>query len=91
MIELIQTTGVLSVYGNNYIDPLINVYYVSYNSNIHIFAFPQLVDVDLAPYEQLFMAIVDNGATINRTDITNSMIMLLENTYPNCTFTKILI
>lgn len=88
MQELIQCRGVINCNGFNYMDPLINVYYLSYNSTGAILAFPQLVNNELQVFDQLFMALIDNGPTINRNDITNSIIMLLEQEYSGCTFTK---
>jgi hypothetical protein len=87
MQELIQCRGTINCNGLNYLDPLINVYYLSYNSVGPILAFPQLVNNELQVFDQLFMALIDNGPTVSRYDVTNSILMLLEQEYTQCTFT----
>jgi hypothetical protein len=91
MQELIQCRGTINCNGLNYLDPLINVYYLSYNSVGPILAFPQVVNNEMQVLDQLFMAIIGNSSTVNRNDITNSILMLLESEYSGCTFTKTMI
>ena len=88
MTDLIQCTGTINCDGLNYLDPLINVYYLSYNSSTPIYAFPQIVDANLSVQCQLFMGEVGPGSNLTRIDVENAIIMLLESTYTNCTFTK---
>jgi len=88
MASLIQCRGTIEGNGLQYLDPIINVYYLSYSSEYPIYAFPQVIDNEGNIIDQLFMASVDNGPTIGRYDIENAIIMLLQLTYPGCTFTR---
>lgn len=88
MISVIGT--ILAPSGISYIDPLINVYFLSYNPVSDIFAIPQILDDvsysdSISPIDQLdIVSITDRNA--NRDQITSIVLMVLENTYPNCTF-----
>lgn len=88
MASLIQCYGTIEGDGIQYMDPLINVYYLSYNSENPIYAFPQIIDNTGSILEQLFQCDIENGPTIGRFDVENAVIMLLEQAYPTCTFTR---
>jgi hypothetical protein len=88
MASIIQCRGTIEGNGLQYMDPLINVYYLSYNSVYPIYAFPQIIDNTGSILDQLFWAEIDNGPTIGRADVENAVIMLLQQAYPNCTFTR---
>lgn len=88
MISVIGT--ILAPSGISYIDPLINVYFLSYNPQTDIFAVPQILDTatdpdSITPIDQLnIVSIADRNA--NRDQITSIVLMVLENTYSNCKF-----
>lgn len=92
MIHCIGT--LISPIGTLFVDPIINVYYLSYNPVSGIIAFPQIIDTDLYPdvisiIENLNGVNILEGQSTNgvdRVEITNIVLMALENEYPTCQF-----
>lgn len=79
--------------GNVYIDPVINVYYLSYNAESGTYAFPQIVDTNLLPdvisiIEQIEQILIPapGSNVIDRKQITEIVCVFLQNQYPNCQF-----
>ena len=91
MISVIGT--IIAPNGVSYIDPLINIYFLSYNPILPILAIPQIVDVNvypesISPIDQLDLISIDD-VNANRNQITNIVLMTLKNTYTNCEFSII--
>lgn len=87
MFKLIQTEGSLVIDGATYVDPWIDVYYLSYNGVAPIYAFPQIVTPQQGVLAQLLMIQIDtNAMTITRQDILNLTISELSVLFPHCIF-----
>lgn len=88
MAQIIKTEGVINCDGVDFIDPYIDIYYLSYNGVAPIYAFPQIVTLQQNVLAQLFMVSIDaDPMQTNRELILNIIIGVLENTYPLCKFT----
>lgn len=88
MAQIIQTEGIINSDGVDFIDPFIDVYYLSYNGVAPIYAFPQIVTLQQNVLAQLFMISIDADPMItNREFILEVTIGVLKNTYPFCKFT----
>lgn len=86
---MIYCTGTITTDQGVYIDPIINIYYLSYNETQGIFVYPQIVDpADNCPIDQLSGFVISNpdAETIGRDGITGVALMVLSNDYPNCNF-----
>jgi hypothetical protein len=85
---MIQCIGTIQTDNGTYIDPMINVYFLSYSEKFGVMAIPQIVDMDGGPIDQLDAMKIDppSATTTNRIEITNLTIMFLSNLYPNNQF-----
>jgi len=80
---MIKCTGTIETPQGVYINPDINIYYLSYSKPFGVLAFPQIL-VEASPVDQLTPVII-NGPTsnqINRVDIENAVLIFLQNDYP---------
>lgn len=84
---------IITPLGTVYTDPIINTYFLSYNEESGIFAFPQIVDSNLYPetisiveqIEQILIPAPECNA-MDREEITEIALMMLQNQFPNCKF-----
>lgn len=70
-----------------YTDPVINVYYLSYNAESGIIAIPQIIQDDSITDQLLACNIPAPGGNIaDREQITEILCTFLNNEYPECDF-----
>lgn len=85
--KLIQTEGSLIIDGTTYVDPYIDIYYLSYNGVAPIYAFPQIVTSTQGVLAQLLMLQFNNNPmTTTREDLLNLTIGELSILFPHCIF-----
>lgn len=90
---MIFCIGELTVNGIGYIDPIINVYFLSYNQKSGIYSIPQIIDSNLypdiiSPIDELLPILIDapGSNSLNREQITEIVCNFLINQYPECNF-----
>jgi len=87
---MIKCTGTIETPQGVYINPDINIYYLSYSKSFGVLAFPQIL-VEASPVDQLTPVIINGNTSnqINRIDIENAVLIFLQNDYPLNQFTYV--